>query len=447
MHETSSTNNLSQPSRRHYDLVIIGGGIVGLATAREVLRRRPGLRVAVLEKEAALASHQSGHNSGVLHTGIYYAPGSLKARACVAGHQELLAFCHDEGIPFERCGKVIVALDESERPRLEELYHRGVANGVQGLELIGRERLREIEPFAAGVRAIYSPNTGIVDFGQVAQAYARAVIQHGGEIVTGCEVTKLETRGAVTILATRGRAGVSKAFGEHDHNSAVGAQGEVEARYVITCTGLQSDKLSQMSLAATPPQEEESPPPVRIVPFRGDYYTLRPDKRHMVRALIYPVPDPRFPFLGVHFTRRLDGEVWAGPNAVLAFAREGYRRGQLDLADLWDALSYRGFWKMAATYWRTGLGEMYRDYHKAAYVRALQRYMPELRADDLLPGPSGVRAQAVGPDGRLVDDFLVARRERVIHVQNAPSPAATSSLVIARLVIDEAEQTFDLAHA
>jgi L-2-hydroxyglutarate oxidase len=445
MHDTSSASALAQPSRRHYDVAIIGGGIVGLATARAVLLRRPGLRVVVLEKEAALARHQSGHNSGVLHTGIYYAPGSLKARACVAGHREMLAFCHEEGIPVERCGKVIVALDESELPRLEALYQRGVANGVQGLELIGRERLREIEPYAAGVRAIYSPNTGIVDFGQVAQAYARAVIERGGEIITGCEVTQLETHGTVASLTTR-RTRNGAAHDEDAQGGAADADGEIAASYVITCAGLQSDKLSQMRPAAVRTREEEPAPPVRIVPFRGDYYTLRPDKRHMVRALIYPVPDPRFPFLGVHFTRRLDGEVWAGPNAVLAFAREGYQRWRLNPADLWDALSYGGFWKMAAKYWRTGLAEMYRDYSKAAYVRALQRYMPELRADDLLPGPSGVRAQAVGADGRLVDDFLIARRERVIHVQNAPSPAATSSLIIARMIMDEAERTFDLDH-
>jgi L-2-hydroxyglutarate oxidase LhgO len=352
----------------------------------------------------------------------------------VAGHQEMLAFCQEEDIPFERCGKVIVAFDESELPRLEELYRRGVANGVQGLELIGADQLREIEPFAAGIRAIYSPNTGIIDFGQVAQAYARDIVRRGGEIVTGCEVTTLETRGTVTILATRQRA-------------AGAVEGEIAAQYVITCAGLQSDRLSQTRPTTPATPQKASASLVRIVPFRGAYYTMRPEKRHLVRALIYPVPDPRFPFLGVHFTRRLDGAVWAGPNAVLALAREGYRSWQLNPPDLWETLSYQGFWKLAARYWRTGLAEMYRDAYKPAYVQALQRYLPELRAEDLLPGPSGVRAQAVGADGRLVDDFLVAREERVIHVQNAPSPAATSSLVIARLIVDEAEKSFDLSPA
>jgi L-2-hydroxyglutarate oxidase len=317
-------------------------------------------------------------------------------------------------------------------PRLEALYRRGVTNGVQGLDMIGAERLRELEPYAAGIQAIYSPNTGIIDFGQVAHAYAQAVLQRDGEIITGCEVTGFAAGDKAAILATRQAAGGAAARGE---------TGEVEARYVITCAGLQSDRLSQMSA------HRSNAKPARIVPFRGDYYTLRPEKRHMVRALIYPVPDPRFPFLGVHFTRRLNGAVWVGPNAVLAFAREGYQRWKLDPTDLWDTLSYGGFWRMAATYWKTGLEEMYRDYRKEAYVRALQRYMPELQADDLLPGPSGVRAQAVAADGRLVDDFLVARSERVIHVQNAPSPAATSSLVIARMIVDEAEHGFDLAPA
>jgi L-2-hydroxyglutarate oxidase LhgO len=430
MRESGGMDKPARPSYQRCDVAVVGGGIVGLAIARELLRRYPGLRVVVLEKEAALASHQSGHNSGVIHTGIYYAPDSLKARACVVGHREMLAFCREEGIPFERCGKVIIALDEGELPRLEALYRRGVTNGVQGLELIGAERLREIEPHAAGIRAIYSPNTGIVDFGQVAQAYARAVLQRDGEIATGCEVTGFATGDEGVILATRQAAGGAAARGE---------TGELEARYVITCAGLQSDRLSQMTTHHKDAQH------TRIVPFRGDYYTLRPEKRHMVRALIYPVPDTRFPFLGVHFTRRLNGDVWAGPNAVLAFAREGYQRWRLDPTDLWNTLSYGGFWRMAATYWKTGLEEMYRDYRKRAYVGVLRRYLPELQEDDLMPGPSGIRAQAVAADGRLVDDFLIARSGRVIHVQNAPSPAATSSLVIARMIVDEAERGFDLA--
>jgi L-2-hydroxyglutarate oxidase LhgO len=406
-------------SSYYYDVAIVGGGLIGLATARELLLRQPRLRVIVLEKELALASQQSGHNSGVIHSGIYYTPGSLKARACVAGHRAMLAFCHEQGIPLELCGKVIVALDENELPRLEDLYRRGIANGVQGLEMIGPEQLRELEPYAAGKKAIYSPNTGIVDYVKVAHAYARITQQQGGEIITGCKVTDLLKKDEHILLRIQARTGT--------------AQTEIEARYVITCAGLQSDKLTHLSR-------------VRILPFRGDYYVLRPEKRHMVKALIYPVPDPRFPFLGVHFTRRPDGEVWAGPNAVLAFAREGYKRWSINPRDLWEILSYGGFWKMAAHYWRMGMMEMYRDYFKMAYIKQLQRYLPELEADDLLPGPSGVRAQAVTTDGRLVDDFLIQHGEHVIHVQNAPSPAATSSLIIAQMIVDEAQRSFNLVN-
>lgn len=410
------------PERASYDIAIVGGGIVGLATARELLLRRPALRLIVVEKDAVIASQQSGHNSGVVHTGIYYAPGSLKAQACVEGHRRLLRFCEEQGINYELCGKLIVALDESELPRLNELYRRGTANGVAGLELVGPERLREIEPYAAGIKAIHSPNTGIVDYVQVAHAYARNVQAQGGEIVVGHRVTAINQRGASAMLSTR--------------TLPAGQPGpQIEARWVITCAGLQSDRVSAFG---------ESQRDVRILPFRGDYYVLRPEKRHLVRALIYPVPDPRFPFLGVHFTRRHDGEIWAGPNAVLAFARQGYGRWDIAPHDLWDTLSYGGFWKMAAQYWRVGLMEYYRDYVKRAYVKELQRYLPAVRADDLLPGPSGVRAQAVGADGRLVDDFLIRRGERTIHVQNAPSPAATSSLVIADTIVETAEKAFDL---
>ena len=412
----------SMPQRSQYDIAIVGAGIVGLATARELLLRKPGLRLIVVEKDTTIASQQSGHNSGVLHTGIYYVPGSLKAQACVEGHRRMLRFCEENGIAYELCGKLIVALDESELPRLDELYRRGTANGVEGLEVVGPERLREIEPYAAGIKAIYSPNTGIVDFVGIAHAYARSVQQRGGEIVVGHRVTSITQRGDSAVLVTRQVAGG-------------GAGSEIAATHVITCAGLQSDQVSAFG---------DGKRDVRIVPFRGDYYKLRPEKRGLVRALIYPVPDPRFPFLGVHFTRRLDGEIWAGPNAVLAFAREGYGRWDLAPGDLWDALGYRGFWKMAAKYWRTGLEEMYRDYSKRAYVKELQRYLPAVRADDLLSGPSGVRAQAVAPDGRLVDDFLIRHSERTIHVQNAPSPAATSSLMIASMIADQAGSLFGL---
>jgi L-2-hydroxyglutarate oxidase LhgO len=413
----------SAPERSRYDIAIVGGGIVGLATAREFLLRKPALRLIVVEKDAVIAGQQSGHNSGVLHTGIYYAPGSLKAQACVEGHRRLLRFCDEQGIPYELCGKLIVALDDSELPRLNELYRRGTANGVAGLELVGPERLREIEPYAAGIKAIHSPNTGIVDFVQVAHAYARSVQSQGGEIVVGHCVTAIAQRSASAILSTR--------------TSPAGQPGpQIEAQWVITCAGLHSDHVSALG---------DGQRDVRILPFRGDYYVLRPEKRQLVRALIYPVPDPRFPFLGVHFTRRHDGEIWAGPNAVLAFARQGYGRWDIAPRDLWDAVSYSGFWRMAARYWRVGLMESYRDYVKRAYVKELQRYLPAVRADDLLPGPSGVRAQAVAADGRLVDDFLIRRGERTIHVQNAPSPAATSSLVIASHIVETADEAFGLS--
>ena len=407
-----------------YDIAIVGAGLVGLATARELLIRQPQLRIVVLEKEPVLASQQSGHNSGVIHSGIYYTPDSLKARACVAGHRAMLEFCQDQGIPFDLCGKVIVALDESELPRLEDLYRRGIANGVQGLELIGPERLHELEPYATGIKAIYSPQTGITDFVKIAHAYAHAIQQHEGEIITSCKVTSLSNKGRQTLLLC-----------SQTHTNIRNVQIEIEARYVITCGGLQSDKLSQMS-----GQKSE----IRILPFRGDYYVLRPEKRHKVRALIYPVPDPRFPFLGVHFTRRIDGEVWAGPNAVMAFAREGYQRWKINPKDMLEILGYSGFWRLAARYWKMGLAEMYRDYVKAAYVKELQRYIPELQADDIVPGPSGVRAQALAKDGRLMDDFLIHHGENIVHVVNAPSPAATSSLVLAQMIVDEAQRSFNM---
>jgi L-2-hydroxyglutarate oxidase len=411
-----------------YDLIVVGAGLVGLATAREYLRRRPGLRLLLLEKEPSIAAHQSGHNSGVLHTGIYYTPGSLKARACVAGHRAMLAFCREHGIPFQLCGKVIVALTEEELPRLQALYERGQRNGVQGLELIGPERLREIEPAAAGLKAIYSPNTGIVDFTRVAAILAAEISAHGAELRLSCQVVGLLPRADEVVVQIRSQ--VPAASGQRHSQEE-----ELRARAVITCAGLYSDRLAHLT---------GDDGGLRIVPFRGDYYVLRPEKRQLVRGLIYPVPDPRFPFLGVHLTLRPNGEVWVGPNAVLALAREGYGRWQLNPRELWETLSYAGFWRLARRYWRMGLAELYRDYVKRAYVRQVQRYVPVLEERDLLPGPSGVRAQALAPDGSLVDDFVIRRGQRVLHVQNAPSPAATSSLVIAQMIVDEAQAQFAL---
>jgi len=400
-----------------YDLAIIGAGILGLGTARELLKRHPDLKVVVLDKEPSIGVHQTGHNSGVIHSGIYYAPGSLKAKLCVQGSREMYAFCAERGIPTDRCGKVIVAVTEDELPRLENLYQRGTANGVQGLEMIGPERLREIEPYCVGVKALWSPNTGIIDYTLVNAAYAEDVRSAGGEILLSREVTRLQMRPDGMVLSTTG--------------------GEIEARHVVACAGLYADRLAQLTGGSSEPQ---------IVPFRGDYWMLKPDKRHLARNLIYPVPDPSFPFLGVHFTRRIDdGSVWLGPNAVLAFAREGYERLKVVPDELIEALRYPGFQKLATKYWKTGMAEMVRDFSKMAFLRSLQKYIPSLTAGDLEIGPSGVRAQALAPDGTLVDDFVFdVQGTQVIHVRNAPSPAATSSLAIARLIADKAEEVFSL---
>jgi L-2-hydroxyglutarate oxidase LhgO len=381
------------------------------------LLRHPRLRVALVEKEPAIAQHQSGHNSGVIHSGVYYAPGSLKAQLCVSGSRQMYAYCEERGLPFDRCGKLIVAADESEVPRLEALYERGTRNGVRGLELIGPEAITEIEPHCVGVRALWSPDSGITDYGQVARSYADEIAAAGGEILCGRRLSGVEERDSGLVLRTTG--------------------GEVVAGRMLTCAGLQSDRVARLTGGSPLP---------KIVPFRGDYWVLRPERRHLARNLIYPVPDPAFPFLGVHFTRRIsDGSVWLGPNAVLAFAREGYRRLSLQPRDLFESLGYRGFWRLARRYFRTGVKEAWGDVSKRAFLAACRRYIPELTMPDLLPGPSGVRAQALGPDGQLVDDFVVeAQGHRMLHVRNAPSPAATSSLAIAELVADRVDELLDL---
>jgi len=392
-----------------YNVIIVGGGIVGLAVALQITERFPRLRLLLLEKEARVGQHQSSHNSGVIHSGVYYKPGSLKARLCVEGARAMVEFCREHGIPHQVCGKVIVATHEEEFPRLEELRRRGEANGLTGLELIGREKLFEIEPHASGLRALVVPSTGITDYASVCEKYAELILAQGGTILTSTAVTGLQHLTGEVVAETTG--------------------GTFSAASLINCAGLFSDRISRMA---------GDDPEAMIVPFRGEYFDLIPQRTSLVRALIYPVPDPRFPFLGVHFTRRVNGTVDAGPNAVLAFRREGYQRSDFNLHDLASSLAFPGFWRMAAKHWRSGLEEFHRSFSKPAFVRALQRLLPEVREQDLVPGGSGVRAQALKRDGTLVDDFHFLPSKNVLHVLNVPSPAATASLMIARSIVDTA---------
>ena len=390
------------------DIAIVGGGIVGLATAYQAVVRSPGTRILLLEKEDRLAAHQTGHNSGVIHSGIYYKPGSLKARNCRRGKAMLESFCRQHGLPFETCGKVVVAVSAEEVPRLEAIAARARENGVAA-ELVGPERLRELEPRAAGRLALHVPETGIVDYGAVFERLAALVRAAGGEVVTGAKVLRLRMREGEVALAT--------------------TRGDASARVAVNCAGLHSDRVLASAGEARP---------ARIIPFRGEYYELVPEARSLVRNLIYPVPDPGFPFLGVHFTRTIHGGVECGPNAVLALSREGYRWSQVRPRDLADTLGYAGFWRLAARHWRMGGSEIWRSLSKSAFTRALQRLLPEIRPSDLRPAPAGVRAQALSPDGSLVDDFLIRESGRVVHVLNAPSPAATSCLSIGDTVAERA---------
>jgi L-2-hydroxyglutarate oxidase LhgO len=398
-----------------YDVAIIGGGILGLATARALTERAPDARLVILEKEAKLATHQTGHNSGVIHSGIYYKPGSHKAKLCVEGGRLMRDFCQAHDIRTDGVGKVIVATEPAELPRLDTLYQRGIANGVPGMRMIEPDELRELEPHARALRAIHSPHTAIVDYGEVSAAMARELRARGVTISTGAEVRS-----------------ITRVGGELDVRTAWSG---VRARHLVNCAGLYSDVVARMAGAD---------PGVRIVPFRGEYYFIRPEKHDLVRGLIYPVPDPEFPFLGVHLTRTVHGEVEAGPNAVLAFAREGYRFGRVNAGELMGTLTYGGFWQMARRYWRMGGYEMYRSLSKGAFVRALQRLLPDLREDDVTPGGAGVRAQAVSPDGSLVDDFRIVATDDAVHVLNAPSPAATASIAIGRHIAGLALERFAL---
>ena len=397
-----------------YDIAVIGGGIVGLAVAREAACRFPWMRVLVLEKEARVGSHQSGHNSGVIHSGVYYKPESIKARTCVEGAAAMVEFCREHGVPYEVCGKVIVATSAEEVPRLKDLVARGQANGVPGLRLLGPEELREIEPHATGVAALHVPGTGVTDYAKVCEKHEELLTAKGAVVRTGSAVT-----------------GVRQGANEVVLESTTGA---VAAQWAINCAGLFSDRIARMA---------GERPEVQIVPFRGEYYDLVPARADLVRALIYPVPDPRFPFLGVHFTRRIYGTVDAGPNAVLAFKREGYRVSDLSVRDTWESLTFPGFWRVALKHWRMGTDQAWRAASKASFVAGLQRMVPEVRDEDLVSGGSGVRAQAIHRSGALVDDFQFSLSERMLHLYNVPSPAATASLAVGRAVVDMAEKAWE----
>ena len=401
---------------READLVIIGAGIVGLGTGLQVTRRFPNLRILIVDKEVRVAAHQTGHNSGVIHSGLYYRTGSLKARNCVAGAASMKQFCAEQNIPSEECGKLVVATSPEEVPRLEELHRRGIANGVPGLRMLRREEFREVEPHCEGLAALKVPSTGIVDYTVVAEKYAELIGAAGGEIVLKAKVTGLKEDGAANIVETDA--------------------GTFRSRYVINCAGLYSDTITRMAGVTTE---------LEIIPFRGEYYEVRPERRYLVNNLIYPVPDPRFPFLGVHFTRRVNGSVEAGPNALLAFRREGYTGAPPVLEEAVETLRFPGFWKMARKYWKMGMAEQYRSWVKGAFVKALQKMVPELQEADLAQGGSGVRAQAVDREGKLLDDFYFVNSRNMIHVCNVPSPAATASLEIGREITEMMAERFCLA--
>jgi L-2-hydroxyglutarate oxidase len=406
---------MSATSDRQCDVAIIGAGIVGLAAGLHLVRRRPGIRVLVLDKEKEIASHQTGHNSGVIHSGLYYKPGSLKARLCVEGCAAMVRFCGNYAIPHEVCGKIVVATEDREVPGLNELLRRGRENGLTGLRELDAGQIREIEPHVSGIRAIHVPSTGITDFKQVAAKYAELIRQAGGELLPGYGVHRIVHETDAVILET--------------------ASGAIRTRFAINCAGLQSDLIAKMAGANLG---------LRIIPFRGEYYDLVPSKHHLIRGLVYPVADPRFPFLGVHFTRRVGGGVKAGPNAVLSFKREGYSRTSFHVGDALSTALFPGFWKMAALYWKSEVGEIYRSWNKRAFTTEAQKLLPALTQQDLLPGGAGVRAQALDSSGKLLDDFFFAYRDRVLHVCNVPSPAATSSLVIGREIVSKLEENADL---
>ena len=389
-----------------YDIIVIGGGIVGLATALKIKQGNPALKLLIIEKENKVAQHQTGHNSGVIHSGLYYKPGSLKATNCIRGYEMLLDFCNQEGIKYDLCGKIVVATRPEQISILDGLYERGAQNGLNGFKMLNAKQLKEYEPHVNGLKGFFVPQTGIIDYTEVCEKYLEKTQQLGGEIVFSEKVESITDKGNTSIVNTN--------------------KASYETKLVVNCAGLYSDKVGQMTDARANK--------LRITPFRGEYFEIKPEKQYLVKNLIYPVPDPNFPFLGVHFTRMIHGGVEAGPNAVLAFRREGYKKLDIHLGELFETLTWRGFRKVVAKYWRTGLGEMYRSFSKSAFTKALQELIPEIQEDDLVPGGAGVRAQACDYDGGLLDDFAIFENERAVNVCNAPSPAATSSLSIGQTV-------------
>jgi L-2-hydroxyglutarate oxidase len=389
------------------DVAIIGGGIVGTATG--MILSQKGYSVIVLEAEEKLAAHQTGNNSGVIHSGIYYKPGSLKAKNCVEGRELMYRFCSENNIAYERCGKIIVAVDENEIPSLDEIERRGLANGLKGLKKLNKEEIKEYEPKANGVKGLFVPDTGIVDYTKVTNAFASKIMESGGEIKTNRRFISIKRYQGELILKT--------------------TSGEIKYKLLINCGGLQSDRIAKICGIN---------PGLQIIPFRGEYCKLKPEKEYLVKSLVYPVPDPKFPFLGVHFTRMINGGIEAGPNAVLAFKREGYSKKDFSLRDIKEMVTYLGFWKMAAKYYKTGFEEFRRSFSKPAFVKALQKLIPDINSNDIYPAGAGVRAQAVDSNGKLLDDFRIIESERMIHVLNAPSPAATASLSIGRIIAEKA---------
>ena len=400
-------------STKNFDIIIVGGGIIGTATALS-LQNNSKLNILIIEAEKELAYHQTGNNSGVIHSGLYYKPGSLKAKNCTEGRELLYKFCNENNIEYARCGKIVVANNDSELNALEELFKRGVANGLNGIKKLSAEEIKEFEPHARGIAGLYVPQTGIVDYKKVTEAYAKIFLDKDGSIETDCKFLSFINNNRELVIET--------------------TKGEFKTKFLVNCGGLYCDKIAKLC---------DVNPGLQIIPFRGEYFSLKKEKEYLVKNLIYPVPDPQFPFLGVHFTRMINGGVEAGPNAVLAFKREGYSKKDFSLNDVSKMFLYSGFWRMASKYYRMGFGEFYRSLSKKAFVKALQKLVPEIQLDDIEPGGAGVRAQALEPNGKLVDDFRIVEASRMIHVLNAPSPAATASLSIGRTVADIILKKFD----